>query len=201
MRYLKKLLVPFKRVFVRMGVIGGRSFLKSRENLLVGKGNRYYTKQFFVRGIGKVYIGNYCSIGQNVRFLTSNHNYNFPAIENHIYEKYLNEKPRKNVSDSPIRVGSDVWIGDNVIILNGVRIGNGSIIGAGSIVTKNVEDFGIVAGCPAKHIGYRYSREMRDFLLKLKWWNWSERKIKENKTFFLINLNKTTPEKLKKVIN
>ena len=53
-------------------------------------------------------------------------------------------------------IGSDVWIGANVTILSGVRIGNGAIIAAGSVVTKNVEEFSIVAGVPAREIKKRF---------------------------------------------
>ncbi len=49
-------------------------------------------------------------------------------------------------------IGNNVFIGANAIIMPGVRIGNNVIIGAGSVVTKNIEDFSIVAGNPAKLI-------------------------------------------------
>jgi acetyltransferase-like isoleucine patch superfamily enzyme len=50
----------------------------------------------------------------------------------------------------PIVIGEDVWIGGNAMILPGVTVGNGAVIGAGSVVTKNVPDFWIAAGNPAK---------------------------------------------------
>ena len=52
-------------------------------------------------------------------------------------------------------IGNDVWIGANVIITAGVKVGNHCIIGAGSVVTKDVEDFSIVGGVPAKLIRKR----------------------------------------------
>ena len=52
-------------------------------------------------------------------------------------------------------IGDDVWIGTRVIILPGVRVGTGSIIGAGAVVTKDVPDYAIVGGVPAKIIKFR----------------------------------------------
>ena len=51
-----------------------------------------------------------------------------------------------------VKIGSNVWIGSNVTILPGVEIGDGAVVGAGSVVTKNVPEYSIVAGNPAKVI-------------------------------------------------
>ena len=54
-----------------------------------------------------------------------------------------------------ISVGNDVWISANVTILKGVKIGDGVVIGAGSVVVKDIPDYAIVVGNPAKIIKYR----------------------------------------------
>lgn len=54
-----------------------------------------------------------------------------------------------------MHIGDDVWIGTSVIILPGVNIGSHCIIGAGSVVTKDVPDYAIVGGVPAKIIRMR----------------------------------------------
>ena len=82
--------------------------------------------------------------------------------------------------DELIEIGSDVWIGTNAVILSGVRIGDGAVVGAGAIVTKDVEPYEIVGGVPARHICYRFSKEMIVSFLRIKWWNWSLSKIEEN---------------------
>lgn len=55
----------------------------------------------------------------------------------------------------PIRIGNDVWIGTRVIIMPGIVIGDHSIVGAGAVVTKDVPEYAIVGGCPAKIIRMR----------------------------------------------
>lgn len=68
-----------------------------------------------------------------------------------------------NQNDKPVSIGNDVWIAARVIILPGVSIGNGVILAAGAVITKNVPDYAIVAGNPAKII--RYRKEDKDNFL------------------------------------
>ena len=55
----------------------------------------------------------------------------------------------------PIEVGDDVWIGYRAMIMPGVKIGNGAVIAAGAVVTKDVPNYAIVGGVPAKVIRMR----------------------------------------------
>jgi maltose O-acetyltransferase len=71
---------------------------------------------------------------------------------------FLGETPLKEQKErikKPVEIGNDVWIGARAIILPGVKIGNHAIVAAGSVVTKNVEEWQIVGGNPAKSIGFR----------------------------------------------
>lgn len=60
-----------------------------------------------------------------------------------------------STEERPVVIGNDVWIGGRVIILPGVKIGDGAIVGAGSVVTRDVSEYDIVAGNPARVIKNR----------------------------------------------
>ena len=68
-------------------------------------------------------------------------------------------------------IGNDVWIGVNAVIKRGVKVGNGAVIGANSFVNKDVPDFAIVAGTPARIIKYRFEEEKRNKISVTNWWN------------------------------
>jgi virginiamycin A acetyltransferase len=137
-------------------------------------------------------IGNYCSIANNVTILLGGeHNYN--CISTYPFytlsgEKLLNGKDRN--SKGSVIIGHDVWIGTNATILSGVRIGNGSIIGAGSVVTKDIPEFSIFAGNPAKFIKKRFSDKEIIEIKKMEWWSWDEDKLLENRNIIMSPLVK-----------
>jgi acetyltransferase-like isoleucine patch superfamily enzyme len=93
----------------------------------------------------------------------------------------LKEEPAK------VKIGNDVWIGTGAIVLGGVNIGNGAVIAAGAVVTKDVPEYAISAGVPAKVIKYRFDPEIIIKLGELNWWDLSEEKLKSNIHFFQKN--------------
>lgn len=72
-----------------------------------------------------------------------------------------------------------MWLGRNVIVTNSANIGNGVIAAAGAVITKDVPDYAVVAGVPARIIRYRYSTEQIKALNKIAWWDWSDDEIRE----------------------
>lgn len=76
-------------------------------------------------------------------------------------------------------IGADVWMGDRTIVMPGIRIGHGAVIGSGSVVTKDVPDYAIVGGVPAKVIRYRFTEEQIAGLLATEWWEWPEAEVRE----------------------
>lgn len=86
-----------------------------------------------------------------------------------------NQKVREGVT-----IGNDVWVGMHVSIRAGITIGDGAIIGAGTVVAKNVQPYEIVSGNPMQHMRFRFTEEQIRGLLEIKWWDWSEEKIRKN---------------------
>jgi serine acetyltransferase len=60
----------------------------------------------------------------------------------------------------------------------GVTIGNGAIIGSNAVVTKDVADFAIAVGVPARTIRQRFSDDVASRLDSLKWWDWSHEQLR-----------------------
>lgn len=90
--------------------------------------------------IGPVIIGNHVNIAQGVVLSGMNHSFN--DLSRRIDEQ--------KVVTSPIIIDDDVWVGANSVILAGVKIGKHCVIGAGSIVTKDIPDYTIAVGNPAR---------------------------------------------------
>lgn len=63
--------------------------------------------------------------------------------------------------------------------MSGVTIGDGAVVGAFSVVRENIEPYEIWIGNPAIHIRDRFSYDIVQELLRIKWWDWDEEVIKE----------------------
>ena len=136
-------------------------------------------------------IGKYCSISMNFKSGLGIHPTSLASTSPIFYSKKYAIKSSfgfgrlKTVNEyKRVTIGHDVWIGADVIIMDGVKVGNGAIIAAKAVVTKDVPNYAVVAGVPAKCIKYRFSDEIISKLEALSWWDWSEEKIKKNKLFF-----------------
>ena len=78
---------------------------------------------------------------------------------------------------TPVEIGHDTWLGHGAIVLPGRRIGTGSVVGAGAVVTKDVPDYEIWAGNPAKLIRKRFPEDIAKRLKALAWWNWDHDRV------------------------
>jgi maltose O-acetyltransferase len=92
-----------------------------------------------------VTIGDNVIMGPDVKIYSRNHKYDSLELPIQFQGKNYHET----------KIGNDVWIAANVVITAGVEIGNHVIIAAGAVVTKNIPDYAIVGGVPAKVLKYR----------------------------------------------
>lgn len=96
--------------------------------------------------VGPVRIGQHVMMGPEVIVLTRNHR--FDRIDVPMWQQ-------GHLDVEPVVIEDDVWIGTRAIILPGVHIGKGAVIGAGAVVTKDVPEYAIVGGNPARVIRLR----------------------------------------------
>lgn len=124
----------------------------------------------------KLIIGKFCSIAPKVRFMMDGGNHRmdgstFPFnIFGNGWERYTPSLKQLPIKGDTI-IGNDVWIGRRATIMPGVRIGDGAIISAEAVVVRDVEPYTIVGGNPAREIRKRFSPEVIQELLDIKWWD------------------------------
>jgi len=178
MKLLKR--IEIFRKNIKGDILFTKDFLGDRYKI----GEYTYGKPRVIHGGKKtsLTIGKYCSIStQVVIFLGGDHRvdwvstYPFPLLWDHASSITGHPSTKGDVI-----IGNDVWIGYHVTVVSGVTIGDGAVIGAGSVVTKDVPPYAIVAGNPAQMVRYRFNEEAIEKLLKIRWWNWPDEKVKAN---------------------
>ena len=134
----------------------------------------------------KLVIGKFCSIACGAKFIFNSANHTLSSLSTYPFPIFFEEweLDRKDVANAwdnkgNIVIGNDVWIGYEAVIFAGVTIGDGAIIGTRAVVTKDVSPYTIVGGVPAKLIRKRFSENVINTLLEIKWWDWSREKISE----------------------
>lgn len=119
-----------------------------------------------------VAIGRYVSIAPGVRFHLRNHPIDRLSTHPFFYDPRLGVVSEEILPRRELVIGHDTWIGRNAIILPGCsRIGIGAVIGAGSIVTRDVPDFAIVAGNPARVLRWRFDAAVCEQVRASQWWD------------------------------
>lgn len=116
-------------------------------------------------------IGRYTSIAEGARILNHNHPLQFKGTSGLFFNPALGYCAEWLVQFNPLEIGNDVWIGANAVILPEVnRIGDGAVIGAGAIVNRDVPDYAVALGNPARIVKYRFTEPVIAHLLEEKWW-------------------------------
>ena len=170
-----------KKFFVTPGCsIGGQGFVGKNCKLFAGAGlyasslGSYSSALSFISSTA---VGNYCSIAKNINCTQGTHPLyristspcTYPGTDtDEIFGNFAHRKPF--IQTHPVHIGHDVWIGIQTTILGGVRIGNGAVIGAGAVVTKDVPDYAIVGGVPARIIRMRFDDATIERLLASRWY-------------------------------
>ena len=135
----------------------------------------------------KLIIGKFCSIACGAKFIFNSANHSLSSLSTYPFPIFFEEWDLdvKDITEAwdnkgDIVIGNDVWIGYEAVLLAGVTIGDGAVIVTRAVVTKDVPPYTIVGGVPAKPIRKRFTQETIEFLLKIKWWNWPEERIRQH---------------------
>ena len=134
----------------------------------------------------KLIIGKFCAIATGVKFIMNGANHSLESFTTYPFGIFGNCWEAGMASLQALApkgdtiIGNDVWIGYEATIMPGVKIADGAIIASKSVVTKDVPPYTIVGGNPATIIRQRFSDDVINILLKLKWWDWKIETITHN---------------------
>ena len=119
------------------------------DNVSIGRNN------LFLCSRAKIHIGDHVMFGPNVTVITGRHRIDLVGR----YMITVTDNEKRPEDDQEVVFEGDNWIGANATILQGVTIGRGAVIAAGAVVTKDVPDYAIVGGVPAKLLKYRFNEQ------------------------------------------
>lgn len=151
----------------------------------------YFSDAFFTRHVthrydfygDKLIIGKFCQIAAGVNFTMNgaNHQRNcattYPFYVMGWEQAYPDLENLQSKGDTVL--GNDVWLGENVTVMPGVKIGDGAIIGKNSTVASDIPPYTVAVGNPARVVRERFDEQLKDLLLRFKWWDLPPEEIAE----------------------
>jgi phosphonate metabolism protein (transferase hexapeptide repeat family) len=130
-------------------------------------------------------VGKFCNIAAGVRLNPTNHPMERATLHHFTYRSRSHHFAEEDDPEvfawrraHKVVIGPDVWIGHSAIVLPGRSVGTGAAIGAGAVVTKDVPDYTIVAGNPARPIRRRVDETTEARLKAIAWWDWSPARLR-----------------------
>ncbi|MDN3439757.1 CatB-related O-acetyltransferase [Planococcus sp. APC 3900] len=127
----------------------------------------------------KLEIGSFVSISSGVKFLLGG-NHEINNFSTFPFKVMILKEKQEAWTKGAIVVEDDVWIGMDAMILSGVKIGKGAIIAANSVVTKDILPYSVVAGNPAKHLKFRFNKDILEELENIDISLLDEKFVEEN---------------------
>jgi acetyltransferase-like isoleucine patch superfamily enzyme len=116
-------------------------------------------------------VGRYVSVGPNVAAYRRNHPMDRLSLHPYFYRPGLGAGENADVETASLEIGAGSWLGANAVILPGCRrIGRGAVVAAGAVLTRDVRDYAVVGGNPARLIRYRFSAEGIADADATRWW-------------------------------
>lgn len=146
------------------------------QNTIIDKESEINSYSFigFNCSITKTKVGSFASVANNVSIGMGAHKLDNISTSSLFYKDVF-----KTLTEKECIIGNDVWIGVDAIILRGVKIGDGAVIGANSVVTKDIPDYAIAVGSPAKVIKYRFNDAQQKIIKESNWWQYSLTEARE----------------------
>ena len=139
--------MAFRRLLKELGsknVLQSGLRINSPENVCIGS-HCNFAQDIFITGGGGVRIGDWVGLGPGVRIWSVNHRFDDP------------DKPwqLQGWDKQPVVIEDDVWLGAGAFVMPGVTIGKGAIVSACAVVGRSIPAFALVAGNPARVVGWR----------------------------------------------
>ncbi len=154
-----------KRCFIHKGVIVHPLLSQGNKLKVILEGGNFVGEYSIFKGSGTISFGQgsfcnaFCVFGSNESITIGKNVLIADAVTirdtDHNYQDMSRSIQKQGITTMPVIIHDDVWIGHGVSILKGINVGKGAIIAAGAVVTKDIPEYAVVAGVPAKVIGKR----------------------------------------------